>query len=130
LKIFNHILLFTAAVIILLHSFVPHEHHDEMGAELHQVEHENTDNFLGWIKTIFHNDLGEDHLENYEHLDGDLSEFGNGAIPLVICPAVIWTALSEDNAYLGGKISTSIIKVPPLIRYRSAIGLRGPPQFS
>ncbi len=54
-----------AGSLLLLHTFIPHEHH----AEINQVEriqqHQQADDLFDLLQLVFHNDLGEEHLENF-----------------------------------------------------------------
>lgn len=59
-------MLFTACFILLLHSFVPHQHHSQDSFQISSatcVHNEN--NIIGFLGQIFHTDLGSGHLENF-----------------------------------------------------------------
>lgn len=112
---------------MLLHTLVPHEHHDEMDAGSHATEHEETDTLLGWIKTIFHHDVGENHLENFDSpedgLDLDLQ------INIASAILILTTSDSaQDNPC--DQIDNSLIEAPPPKRFLTVKGLRGPPYIS
>ncbi len=63
-KWFRNFFLFSAGIIILLHSIVPHHHNTENHSE--QALIENIDSGLSsFISFVFHEDLGQGHLENY-----------------------------------------------------------------
>ena len=60
-------LLYTAALIMLLHALVPHQHHagNSLKTTVSSCQHsENT--LLGFLGKVFHTDLGDEHLENYK----------------------------------------------------------------
>jgi hypothetical protein len=64
--IVKHILLNTATAILLLHGFIPHQHHGELSIAEHAREH-TSDNIFDYLRTVFHLDLNDQqHLENYE----------------------------------------------------------------
>lgn len=56
-----------AVLIVLLHSFVPHHHHQESAgtAECIALEKEQSHDLLDLLADVFHTDLGDDHLENW-----------------------------------------------------------------
>jgi hypothetical protein len=65
-KKIKHIILYLAYALLLLHNLTPHQHHDELSAAEHEREHTST-NILDFLRTIFHNDFGNQyHLDNYE----------------------------------------------------------------
>lgn len=53
----------------MLHSFVPHQHHDELGQAEHISEHSSATSTLDFLSLIFHENLGENHLENFENTE-------------------------------------------------------------
>lgn len=65
LKKMGFAFLFSATVLLFAHNFVPHSHYTTGTGELvtsHCPHHE--DNLLGLLASVFHLDLGNDHLEN------------------------------------------------------------------
>lgn len=50
--------------MISLHTLFPHEHHDELSSVEHEVQHLEADSLIDFIKLIFHEDMGEGHLEH------------------------------------------------------------------
>ena len=57
--------LFSATAMLMAHNFVPHSHYALGTGEIitsHCSHHE--DNLLGLLASIFHLDLGNEHLEN------------------------------------------------------------------
>lgn len=66
MKIMSKIGLLLAASILMLHSFLPHQHHNETADDRHFIEHDNADSILDYLKLAFHANLGENHLEEYE----------------------------------------------------------------
>ena len=71
IKLIKYISLYLAGLLIVLHSLLPHEH-DELIQEVDVTlsEPEIID-FLSFVKNIFLQDLGEDHLENIQVSDGN-----------------------------------------------------------
>ena len=60
-------LLYTAAAILLLHSWVPHQHHTTQVEEPTFTSCVHSDNsILGFLGRVFHQDLGSEHLENFQ----------------------------------------------------------------
>ena len=67
MRIAKYIFLSLALFLLLAHSFVPHAH--EFNEEDHSrsiTESRQPLNVLAWIVAVFQQDLGEDHLENYQ----------------------------------------------------------------
>ena len=59
--------------VILLHSAIPHAHHNEMNNFEHSTSHNTANNFWDFLVLGFHNDLGSDDgyivLENQTVID-------------------------------------------------------------
>lgn len=55
-----------AGVILLLHSFLPHNHHNEISEEEHLEVHEEASSILDYILLAFHNNPGKNHLEEFK----------------------------------------------------------------
>jgi desulfoferrodoxin (superoxide reductase-like protein) len=71
IRFLKNTILCVAAVLLLLHNLTPHQHHGEMTAAEHQREHRSND-FLDILRTIFHNDMGEQHhLENIKLVENE-----------------------------------------------------------
>ena len=66
MKMISKVGLLLAASILMLHSLLPHEHHDEISAERHSYEQKGADSLLDHLLLAFHANLGENHLEEYE----------------------------------------------------------------
>ena len=56
----------TAGILLLLHTLIPHQHHTELDDSSHYSQHQKADNLYEFFQLIFHQDLGEDHLEDYQ----------------------------------------------------------------
>jgi hypothetical protein len=63
-KWLQHFFLFSAGLIILLHSIVPHHHNTENHSEQALIENIGID-LSSFISFVFHEDLGQGHLENF-----------------------------------------------------------------
>lgn len=55
---------------MLLHSIVPHIHHDATQAAQHEIEQKSAHEILDILELMFHVDMGEDHLENFQSANG------------------------------------------------------------
>ena len=55
-----------AGLMLLAHSFMPHEHHEENALDEHIVEQESAESLLDFLKLAFHFNQGENHLEELE----------------------------------------------------------------
>jgi hypothetical protein len=50
----------------MLHSVLPHQHHSDLEQTEHSQTHRQADGLMDFIKLIFHQDMGEGHMENFE----------------------------------------------------------------
>ena len=68
--------LFSATAMLLAHNMVPHSHYSEGGMEIvtSHCSH-NEDNLLGFLASIFHLDLGSEHLENLKPASSKVINF-------------------------------------------------------
>ena len=66
MQVVRYFFLHASLLLILAHSFVPHGHDSEDGnLQLDSIEESKPLDLLDWLATVFQQDLGEDHLENY-----------------------------------------------------------------
>jgi hypothetical protein len=63
-KIFRNILFNTALAVILLHTFIPHPHFEDMVEKEHVKLHNNSNSLYGIIRLVFH----ESNDENLDSL--------------------------------------------------------------
>lgn len=125
-KAFSSIALSTAILMLLLHSLVPHQHHhaDEAVA----VEAERAGDWWDLLGQLFHWDLGQEHLEEFQksnRLDWCPSLFDYAQLNgLFLCLSRPLLAPSQKACPL----------LPPPEEYpsppRLAQGLRAPPSIS
>lgn len=66
MKMVSKLGLLLSVSILLLHSFMPHQHHSEISEERHSLEHKDADSILDYLLLAFHANLGENHLEEYQ----------------------------------------------------------------
>ncbi len=144
-KKIKHIILYLAYALLLLHNLTPHQHHDELSAIEHEREHTST-NILDFLRTVFHNDFGNQyHLDNFELeknkstdkafviTDFDNEDIDNQQVNILSFnfDIPLFTTFSLQNI-------AAIAHVPPLLHYLkstipisfkgfSALGLRAPP---
>lgn len=66
MKAIGQILLLASGAILMLHSLLPHDHHDELDDLQHYEQRASAESLVDYIKLAFHIDLGEDHLEDFQ----------------------------------------------------------------
>lgn len=66
IKALKNILLILAAIIVLFHNIMPHEHHSQMDDAEDSIEHKEANSLLDYLQLAFHFDTGVDHLENFK----------------------------------------------------------------
>lgn len=112
-----------ATVIVLLHSITPHQHHKTSRISDHTIsEVKNDSNVINWLQFIFHPDLGEEHLENFQNehpLELAIPELNFLAVAIVFVPQ-IEVKLEHNTPYIF-TIKDS--------EYLSPRQLRGPPSL-
>ena len=69
MKLIRNIAVLLAGAILMLHNFLPHQHHSELSEEEHITQHETAENLYDFLQLIFHMDQGEAHLERYQTTD-------------------------------------------------------------
>ena len=65
MKIVRFLFMVLATSLLMLHSFVPHEH-DRMAGIVHFHAHQSPTSLVDLIKLAFHENPGENHLEDYQ----------------------------------------------------------------
>lgn len=114
-------------VIILSHSIVPHSHHKSPGEFISHIKEANQNqNFFEWFKAIFHQDLGHEHLENYNPSDSESTDF-NGFYTFVAFAYVQWNLETETDEE---QITLPFQSVFHDILHPDTDPLRGPPSLS
>ncbi|MEO9482455.1 MAG: hypothetical protein ABJG47_03380 [Ekhidna sp.] len=63
---FKTISLVLAGALLLLHTFIPHQHHSELDEAEHIEQHQQADDLFDLLQLVFHIDLGGDHLEDFK----------------------------------------------------------------
>ena len=58
--------MFLAISILMMHSVLPHQHHNQIPDERHSIEHAEANSILDYILLAFHVNPGENHLEEFE----------------------------------------------------------------
>lgn len=114
-----------AVLIVLLHSIVPHHHHNraEQASQCNLTEPANETGLINLLGDLFHVDLGADHLEN-------LTQVVNSTVLIPVLE--VFSALLFDTLGLSaiadqpvhGFISQEILPDAPCLQ---ALFLRGPP---
>lgn len=123
-KFIRNISILLAGAILMLHTVLPHEHHSELKATEHEVQHETAHSLLDFLKLAFHMDQGEGHLEDYKTSSTVYFHF-DAVVSAVIVPSfepVLSYSLSTPQY-------TTQTKIPPRY-FCSSLRFRGPPQLA
>lgn len=112
--------MFVAVAILLLHSFLPHSHHDELSEEEHIEVHEEAVTLLDFIRLAFHIDPGKNHLEDFKNAQQYQAQFLLAETELKIEFQVI--LLEESPAYT----TTYFSNFQTRFRHKG-LSFRGPP---
>ena len=116
---------------MLLHSILPHAHHDEMSHPEHSTSHQEADNLIDYLELIFHTDVGEGHLEHFETGQGlDFNIVSN--ITTVAILDIVTEHLFSVSGELRFIASEFYLKDDhlPDCNLHDSFSLRGPPFIS
>ena len=117
----GRLLIGMATVIVLLHSITPHQHHKSSQLYDHTIsEVGNESNLINWLQFIFHPDLGEEHLENFQNeypLELAIPDLSFLALAIILVPKVEINPEHNTPYFFSVKDSD----------YLSLKQLRGPP---
>jgi hypothetical protein len=58
--------MYLAAIIVLLHSFIPHHHHSELKSLDHLEEHKSANSIVDLLALAFHFEQHDGQLEKYD----------------------------------------------------------------
>ncbi|MFT7034426.1 MAG: hypothetical protein ACJA2S_002940 [Cyclobacteriaceae bacterium] len=123
-KFIRNILILLAGAIFMLHTVLPHEHHSELKATEHEVQHETANSLLDFLKLAFHMDQGEGHLEDYQ---------ASNTIHFNLDAVVSWLVVPSFVPVLSYTLSTPHYtaqnEIPPRY-FSSALRFRGPPKLA
>lgn len=110
---------------------LPHAHHDELSDDDHELVHQSADSILDYIKLIFHTDMGEGHLENFESGQGfDFDHISAVAIsPIVGVVTDHVLMVSGEHSFIASEFYLKDDPFPDPHNYTS-FSLRGPPSIS
>ena len=116
--------------MLILHSLVPHHHHDELSDEEHEIEHDSAETLLDYLELLFHVDAGDGHLEHFQSGEGFNLDFNF----TIDGPSVFIENAINLGSFDPVADNTPIpicyykkVPIPPNILFKP---LRGPPSIS
>lgn len=65
--------LYAAMTIVLVHSFVPHQHHEELSIEDHNRQHREASNWMDYLLLAFHVSPNQGHLEEFQTTEAGIA---------------------------------------------------------
>lgn len=122
-------MVYLAAGILILHSFIPHNHYEELTDNERTEIFADKGGFIDYMKLIFLTDLGEDHMETFdrdEQIDHTFKYQIEVNSDIIILAGVLSpTHLQEHKIRFQDNFKDDI----PLISqyFLSHIDFRGPP---
>lgn len=123
----RHILLHTAVLIMLLHSIVPHEHHDELLEQDTVVLYSSNECIFDWLQFVFHDDLGAGHLENF--VQGEAPNLVKVSSTIPVVGVILFdSALSESKTPIVTLVNQATNEFTRSLHFRHPDRLRGPPR--
>ena len=119
--------LFSALLIVFLHSFIPHKHHSEFSFTEHEKTHQEASDLLDFLSLAFHVDYGEKHLEEFTSAEAGIqlsdTEF---QLPLTIDQCFQLSIAVFDKMHVGFASEPFIANLLLTSKHH----LRGPPSLS
>jgi hypothetical protein len=124
-KIFKNILFYSALAVILLHTFIPHPHSEDMVEKEHIKLHNNSNSIYGILRFVFH-ESNDENIDNLVFADYNIENKTN----------VDYTSPEIDLKYLS---VPKTVKKTVCINSKSNIhklfivnlnDVRGPPSFT
>lgn len=125
MRIFRSFFLLVIATIVLLHTLVPHEHHDKSESEICVTTQDESKGLLDWIALGLHINQSEGHLEHFLKDQKTTLSFTVVAMPhsiKIISFAIQLKEIAQVN-------SNQILRNDHSLtdQYRQSYGLRAPP---
>lgn len=120
MKFLARISVLLAGTLLMFHTFVPHQHHIELNAKEHLVQHNSAVSLFDFIKLALHLDQGEGHLEDYQVK----SQQFNLAAVTMDAPTFSFDRVVEESSVVSFQITQAALPE----RYSiSNLRFRGPP---
>ncbi len=113
-----------STLLLFLHSITPHTHHKATQSYTHSIsEVDNSNDILSWLQFVFHQDLGQEHLEHFQNDSFDhvtlLPDLAFLAFALSFSP-IIEEPLEHKKPYIFSIKDSDLLNQSPL---------RGPPSL-
>ncbi|MDN5204982.1 hypothetical protein QQ008_26565 [Fulvivirgaceae bacterium BMA10] len=109
--------------ILMSHSFVPHQHMDDDASLQFRSMHDHGDCFFNILSSMFGQNLGEDHLENFKSKKTENFQFlaPELAREFMEIRLISLKSLQEENLFIPATVGL------PQSEYYDVHTLRGPP---
>lgn len=121
------ITVFSALLIVLLHSFIPHKHHSEFSFTEHESVHQEASNIIDFLSLAFHVDHGEKHLEEFTVAGADVHSIDTEfQIPVAFDQSFISGTPVFNEKQVGFTSEPSVSNLLLTCEH----SLRGPPSLS
>ena len=72
--VFRHVAVQLACFLLVLHNFVPHQHHSDHQVVFATCQPSSDQSLLNFLQYVFHSDMGEGHLDHFLKADDDTSQ--------------------------------------------------------
>ena len=144
-KLIRAIVFYAAVSVLLLHNLVPHQHHEELAAALHEKQH-NSGNVLDYLRTIFHETAIHIEHSKYKEVrfvadvekgvhqepkkDNENYYFGQSwrrQWQMMYGAGLYYTALKDFCLWLECRDCWAELKLEQVNVYFAVVGFRAPP---
>ncbi len=106
MKVAGKFFLFLALGFLGLHTVIPHEHEQVVEID-HFHAHNNPDSLLDYLKQAFHEDLGENHLEDFQISGIDVLFIPSGKTNFLFTRPLIKVGSTPDPTQIIGVTNPS-----------------------
>ncbi len=125
MKVLGKIFMFLAVCILMLHTVIPHDHHEDMSefTRTHVIEHESATSWFDYINLAFHFSPAKNHLEDFEKSNQNFSFDFHASYQLLDFKNIVENVL-ENEWHIAD--DSRELRSPYVILPR----FRGPPRIS
>jgi len=131
MNLVRKLILFLATGMLMLHTLLPHEHHEDSSGENHFVEFKDADSIIDYLRLAFHFNPGENHLEDFNKSQDNALDFNNAQdyTPNFIYPSVQSFQYDVQFQVLTQYSSVAASENLSEINFLAPKYFRGPPQL-
>ena len=130
MDVFRHVVIQFACLLLVLHNFVPHQHHSDHELVFSSCTPVTDNSFLSFLQSVFHSDIGEGHLDHLLKVDDNTNQ--NTVLEFDLSKPFIEIAVRSEICQPVSTKQFLRTSDPPVrnLLFSSSIISRGPPAHS